>query len=58
VSKCQLAGLDVDKLAELYHKKNQLNQLRQDRGYGSTYQKVDDRGIEDNKRMEDLLGDQ
>jgi dimeric dUTPase (all-alpha-NTP-PPase superfamily) len=57
VSKCQLAGLDVEKLSELYIKKNQLNQLRQDKGYGSTYQKVDKNGIEDNKRMEDLLGD-
>jgi len=57
VSKCQLAGLDVEKLAELYHKKNKLNQLRQDKGYGSTYQKVDKNGVEDNKRMEDLLGE-
>jgi dimeric dUTPase (all-alpha-NTP-PPase superfamily) len=57
VSKCQLAGLDVEKLSDLYIKKNQLNQLRQDKGYGSTYQKVDKNGIEDNKRMEDLLGD-
>lgn len=57
VSKCQLAGLDADKLADLYHKKNQLNQLRQDKGYGSSYQKYDKNGVEDNKRMEDLLGD-
>ncbi len=57
VSKCQLAGLDAEKLAELYHKKNQLNQLRQDRGYGSTYQKTDDKGVEDNKRMDELLGE-
>ncbi len=57
VSKCQIAGLDVAKLAELYHKKNQLNQLRQDRGYGSTYQKLDANGVEDNKRMDELLGD-
>jgi hypothetical protein len=57
VSKCQLAGLDVEKLAELYHKKNKLNQLRQDKGYGGAYQKVDKNGVEDNKRMEDLLGD-
>jgi len=55
VSKCQIAGLDVKKLQELYLKKNQLNQLRQDKGYGSTYQKIDTNGIEDNKRMEDLL---
>ncbi len=53
----QLAGLDVDKLADLYLKKNKLNQLRQDQGYGSTYQKLDRHGIEDNKRMEDLLGE-
>ena len=57
VSKCQLAGYDVDKLAELYLKKNKLNQLRQDKGYGSSYQKYDKNGIEDNKRMKDLLGD-
>jgi dimeric dUTPase (all-alpha-NTP-PPase superfamily) len=57
VSKCQLAGLDVEKLAKLYHKKNKLNQLRQDKGYGSTYQKIDENGVEDNKRMEDLLSD-
>jgi hypothetical protein len=57
VSKCQLAGLDVDKLSDLYQKKNKLNQLRQDKGYGSTYKKVDENGVEDNKRMEELLGD-
>lgn len=57
VSKCQLAGLDVKKLSDLYEKKNKLNQLRQDQGYGSTYQKVDSRGVEDNKRMDELLGD-
>jgi dimeric dUTPase (all-alpha-NTP-PPase superfamily) len=57
VSKCQLAGFDVDKLAELYLKKNKLNQLRQDKGYGSSYQKYDKDGIEDNKRMQDLVGD-
>ncbi len=57
VSKCQLAGLDPDKLTELYMKKNQLNQLRQDRGYGSSYQKNDEHGVEDNKRMDELLGE-
>jgi len=57
VSKCQLAGLDVEKLADLYLKKNKLNQLRQDKGYGSSYQKTDEHGVEDNKRMEDLLGE-
>lgn len=57
VSKCQIAGLDVDKLQDLYIKKNKLNQIRQDKGYGSTYQKVDDKGVEDNKRMEELLGE-
>lgn len=57
VSKCQLAGLDADALGELYHKKNQLNQLRQDKGYGSTYQKVNEHGVEDNKRMDELLGE-
>ena len=57
VSKCQIAGLDVEKLQELYIKKNKLNQLRQDKGYGSKYQKVDKNGIEDNKRMEELLGE-
>lgn len=57
VSKCQIAGLDVEKLGELYEKKNKLNQLRQDKGYGSTYQKVDENGVEDNKRMDELLGE-
>ncbi len=57
VSKCQIAGLDVEKLQDLYTKKNKLNQLRQDKGYGSTYQKVNDKGVEDNKRMEELLDD-
>jgi hypothetical protein len=55
VSKCQIAGLDAEKLADLYSKKNKLNQLRQDKGYGSTYQKVDQNGVEDNKRMKELL---
>ena len=57
VSKCQIAGLDVQKLSDLYEKKNKLNQLRQDKGYGSTYQKVNSQGIEDNKRMDELLGE-
>jgi hypothetical protein len=57
VSKCQLVGLNPDSLAELYFKKNQLNQVRQDKGYGSTYQKYDENGVEDNKRMDELLGD-
>jgi hypothetical protein len=55
VSKCQLVGLDPQKLADLYLKKNRLNQMRQDKGYGSSYNKVDDDGIEDNKRMDELL---
>lgn len=55
VSKCQLAGLDPQKLADLYIKKNKLNQVRQDKGYGSTYQKYDENGVEDNKRMDDLV---
>ncbi len=55
VSKCQLVGLDPEKLADLYIKKNKLNQIRQDKGYGSTYQKLDENGVEDNKRMDDLL---
>lgn len=55
VSKCQLLGLDPQKMAELYHKKNKLNQVRQDKGYGSTYQKYDKNGVEDNKRMDDLI---
>jgi len=57
VSKCQIAGLDVEKLGKLYEQKNKLNQLRQDKGYGSTYNKVDEHGIEDNKRMDELLGE-
>lgn len=55
VSKCQLVGLDPEGLAELYLKKNKLNQVRQDKGYGSTYSKYDENGVEDNKRMDDLL---
>lgn len=55
VSKCQLAGLDPQSLAELYLKKNKLNQVRQDGGYGSTYQKYDENGVEDNKRMDELI---
>ena len=57
VSKCQLVGLDPDSLAELYLKKNKLNQVRQDKGYGSTYNKYDENGVEDNKRMDDLIDD-
>jgi hypothetical protein len=57
VSKCQIAGLNVEKLGELYEKKNKLNQLRQDKGYGSTYNKIDEHGVEDNKRMDELLGE-
>ena len=57
VSKCQIAGLDVEKLGKLYEQKNKLNQLRQDKGYGSTYNKVDEHGVEDNKRMDELLGE-
>ncbi len=57
VSKCQIAGLDVEKLGKLYEQKNKLNQLRQDKGYGSTYKKVDEHGVEDNKRMDELLGE-
>ncbi|HEM48996.1 MAG TPA: dUTPase [Caldithrix sp.] len=55
VSKCQLVGLDPQSLAELYLKKNKLNQVRQDKGYGSAYSKYDENGIEDNKRMDDLI---
>ncbi len=55
VSKCQLVGLDPQKLTELYLKKNQLNQIRQDKGYGSTYSKYDENGVEDNKRMDEIF---
>jgi dimeric dUTPase (all-alpha-NTP-PPase superfamily) len=55
VSKCQLVGLDPQKLADLYLKKNKLNQIRQDKGYGSRYQKLNEEGIEDNKRMDELI---
>ena len=58
VSKCQLAGLDPQSLAELYLKKNKLNQVRQDGGYGTTYQKYDENGVEDNKRMDELIDNQ
>lgn len=55
VSKCQLVGLNPEGLAELYLKKNKLNQVRQDKGYGSTYTKFDAQGVEDNKRMDDII---
>ena len=55
VSKCQLVGLDPQKLTELYLKKNQLNQIRQDKGYGSTYSKYNENGLEDNKRMDEIF---
>jgi len=55
VSKCQLVGLNPEKLTELYMKKNQLNQIRQDKGYGSTYNKIDESGVEDNKRIDEII---
>ena len=58
VSKCQLVGLDPESLAELYMKKNKLNQVRQDKGYGSTYHKLDENGVEDNKRMDEIIKEQ
>jgi len=45
VSKCQLVGLNPHNLTELYVKKNKLNQVRQDKGYGSTYSKLDNNGV-------------
>jgi dimeric dUTPase (all-alpha-NTP-PPase superfamily) len=54
VSKCQLVGLNPESLAELYLKKNKLNQVRQDKGYGSAYQKYDANGVEDNKRLDEI----
>ncbi len=55
VSKCQLVGLDPEKLAELYAKKNELNQIRQNKGYGSGYNKTDEHGVEDNDRIDEVL---
>ncbi|RMH63508.1 MAG: dUTPase [Calditrichaeota bacterium] len=55
VSKCQLVGLDPQKLAGLYAKKNRLNQIRQDKGYGSTYDKTNAAGVEDNDRLDEVL---
>ena len=55
VSKCQLVGLDPKKLTDLYLKKNKLNQIRQDKGYGSKYSKYDENGVEDNKRMDEIF---
>ena len=55
VSKCQLVGLNPDNLTELYMKKNKLNQIRQDKGYGSKYNKVDEHGVEDNKRIDEII---
>jgi dimeric dUTPase (all-alpha-NTP-PPase superfamily) len=57
VSKCQLVGLDPQKMAELYMKKNKLNQVRQDKGYGSKYDKYDENGVEDNKRIDDIINE-
>jgi len=57
VSKCQLVGLDPEGLAELYMKKNKLNQIRQDKGYGSKYDKLDKSGVEDNKRIDQIIKD-
>ena len=57
VSKCQLVGLDPEKMSELYMKKNKLNQVRQDKGYGSKYEKYDENGIEDNKRIDDIINE-
>ena len=55
VSKCQLVGLNPDNLTELYMKKNKLNQIRQDKGYGSSYDKNDEHGVEDNKRIDEII---
>ena len=55
VSKCQLVGLNPDNLTELYMKKNKLNQIRQDKGYGSSYDKNDADGVEDNKRIDEII---
>ncbi len=55
VSKCQLVGLDPDSLTELYMKKNKLNNIRQDKGYGRNYDKVNKEGIEDNKRIDEII---
>ena len=57
VSKCQLVGLDPEKMSELYMKKNKLNQVRQDKGYGSSYDKYDENGIEDNKRIDKIINE-
>jgi dimeric dUTPase (all-alpha-NTP-PPase superfamily) len=57
VSKCQLVGLDPQKMSELYMKKNKLNQVRQDKGYGSGYEKYDKDGVEDNKRIDDIINE-
>jgi len=57
VSKCQLVGLDPEKMSELYIKKNKLNQVRQDKGYGSNYEKYDKNGVEDNKRIDDIINE-
>lgn len=55
VSKCQIAGLTPKILEELYEKKNKLNHVRQDKGYGGNYKKYDADGVEDNKRIDDLI---
>jgi hypothetical protein len=38
-------------------KKNKLNQVRQDKGYGSRYEKYDKDGVEDNKRIDDIINE-
>lgn len=57
VSKCQLVGLNPSNLTDLYMKKNKLNNIRQDKGYGSTYDKNNEQGIEDNKRIDDIINE-
>jgi dimeric dUTPase (all-alpha-NTP-PPase superfamily) len=56
VSKCQVAGLDPEKIAKLYLQKNKLNHHRQDEGYDEKYEKHDKDGVEDNKRMDEIVG--
>ncbi|MBT3261705.1 dUTPase [bacterium] len=52
VSMCTIAGLDAKDVVELYFKKNKLNHTRQEQGYKQgTYNKYDDNGIEDNKKL-------
>ena len=52
VSMCQVAGMDAEKVYELYTAKNNLNHKRQELGYKEgTYNKINQNGKEDNEAL-------